>query len=77
MVERLLFDWVYAKTGALAVSREHHLVVNILTNETKAPITFVQLALTRAEITDNQITLPMPPLARMLEIAPAQNIKIL
>ena len=50
MIERFLFYRVNAKTGGAAIGSEHHLVVDVLANETGAALAFMQFAVTRAEI---------------------------
>jgi hypothetical protein len=50
MIKRFLFNWVDAKAGGAPISGEYHLVALPRAYKTKAALTFVQLAKTRADV---------------------------
>ena len=66
MIERLLFDRIDTKTGAPAVGRQHHFVVDILAYETETAVPRLQMALPRAQIADDPAMLGVlvPPATR-------------
>src|SRR5262249_41980633 len=61
LVERLLLDWVDAETRRAPVGREHHGVARALSNEARATLTFMQAAVTRAQVAlDAAVVQPVP-----------------
>ena len=66
MVERLLLDRVNAEAGRAAISRQDHLVFDVLADEAGAALAFVQLAVARAQVAlDAPAVDGVPPARRM------------
>jgi hypothetical protein len=78
MIERFFLDGINAKACALAISRENHLSIEVLTNETEAAIALFQNASTRTKIAMDALAIlnSMPPTSRIADSAMRQAVLV-
>ena len=75
MIQRLFFNRVNAKARALAIGREHHFAVAVLSHEAKAAVTGFQATRPWTKIANHAVALDlMPPATGQRSVATESRV---